>query len=76
MFFCRQLGTAVPPRVAPPPKTAPPAGAPELPSPAPAQDRETYLKSLFERQQKIARRSEERPPRDREKERDGPDFEP
>jgi hypothetical protein len=60
----------------PPPKTgpAPSAGGPEPPSPAPAQDREAYLKSLFERQQKISRRNDARP--DREKERDGPDFEP
>jgi hypothetical protein len=33
------------------------------------------LKEVFERNQKIVRRAEERPPRDREKERGGPDFE-
>jgi hypothetical protein len=67
-------------RLSPPPllKTgpAPAAGGAEPPSPAPAQDRETYLKSVFERQQKIAKRPADRPGRDREKERDGPDFEP
>jgi len=60
----------------PPPKPAPAAGAQEPPSPAPSQDKDAYLKSVFERQQRIARRNDARPGRDREKERDGPDFEP
>jgi hypothetical protein len=50
-------------------------GKPPSPAAAPAQDRESYLKEVFERNQKIARRAVERPPRDRQKDRDGPDFE-
>lgn len=50
-------------------------GKPPSPAAAPAQDRESYLKELFERNQKIARHTEERHQHNLEKERDGPDFE-
>jgi Relaxase/Mobilisation nuclease domain len=41
--------------------------------PAPAPNRESYLKEVFARNRKLAQRDQAR--RDREKERDGPDFE-